>query len=131
MVTIEISREVWDEIAKRGKFSETEDDVLRRVFGLPTNGSRGQSLRNPPNHPGHGRSFATKRMSSRVSNKLLVVEFEDGVQQRFPLPDRSDKVTLKKVREAALRFARENGASFGQEMAVRKALTQAGYHQTK
>ena len=34
MISIDISKEVWDEIAKRGKFGETADDVLRRVFEL-------------------------------------------------------------------------------------------------
>ena len=32
MRTIRISNEVWDEIAKKGKFGENEDDVLRRQF---------------------------------------------------------------------------------------------------
>lgn len=34
MRTIKISQEVWEEIAKRGKFGETEDDVLRRIFNI-------------------------------------------------------------------------------------------------
>ena len=34
MRTIKVSENVWNEIAKRGKFGETEDDVLKRVFGL-------------------------------------------------------------------------------------------------
>ncbi len=34
MRNIRISEEVWKEIANRGKFGETEDDVLRRVFGI-------------------------------------------------------------------------------------------------
>lgn len=40
---INISEEVWAEIAKRGKFGETEDTVLRQVFGLdvvPSSNSR-------------------------------------------------------------------------------------------
>ena len=32
--SIKVSQEVWDEIAKRGNFGESEDAVLRRVFGL-------------------------------------------------------------------------------------------------
>lgn len=32
--SIKISQEVWDEIAKRGNFGESEDTVLRRVFGI-------------------------------------------------------------------------------------------------
>ena len=32
---IMLSDTVWDEIAKRGSFGESEDDVLRRIFELP------------------------------------------------------------------------------------------------
>ena len=32
--TIRISIDVWNEIAKRGNFGETENDVLKRVFGI-------------------------------------------------------------------------------------------------
>ena len=32
---IKLSEEVWQKIAERGQFGETEDDVLRRVFDLP------------------------------------------------------------------------------------------------
>ncbi len=35
MKKISISEEVWNEIAKRGNFGETEDTVLRRIFELP------------------------------------------------------------------------------------------------
>lgn len=34
MKTIKVSIEVWNEIAKRGNFGETENDVLKRVFGI-------------------------------------------------------------------------------------------------
>lgn len=34
MISIEISKVVWDAIAKIGKFGETPDDVLRRKFKL-------------------------------------------------------------------------------------------------
>lgn len=34
MRTIRISEEVWNAIAERGKFGESEDDVLRRVFNI-------------------------------------------------------------------------------------------------
>ena len=60
MKTVRISDEVWEEIAKRGKFGETEDDVLRRVFGInkrePTNRVTGRTRR----------QFATVRMTARV-----------------------------------------------------------------
>ena len=34
MIPIEISQEVWDEMVKVGKFGDTADDVLRKVFNL-------------------------------------------------------------------------------------------------
>lgn len=35
MHNINVTAPVWQAIASRGKFGETEGDVLRRVFGLP------------------------------------------------------------------------------------------------
>ena len=35
MISVQISQQVWDAIAARGKFGETPDDVLRRQFELP------------------------------------------------------------------------------------------------
>jgi len=32
---VTLSDAVWDEIAKQGNFGESEDDVLRRILGLP------------------------------------------------------------------------------------------------
>lgn len=34
MKNIKISDEVWDEMAKEGKFGETPDDVLRKKYGI-------------------------------------------------------------------------------------------------
>ncbi len=131
MRKIRVSDAVWNEIAKRGRFGEMEDDVLRRVFGIedkeneniPASGSR----------RGRGNlRYATKRMSARIESGHLVVEFEDGASERWPLPDRSDKAAIRTIREEAVEFALENGASDpGQTNAVRKALTDAGYHLTK
>jgi hypothetical protein len=43
------------------------------------------------------------------------------------LPDVTDKKGIRTVRDLAVEFARQNGASIGQENAVKKALTDAGY----
>ena len=37
MINISVSEPVWQALASRGKFGETEDDVLRRAFNLPAN----------------------------------------------------------------------------------------------
>lgn len=132
MRSIRISDEVWDEIAKRGKFGETEDDALRRVFGLngdaeehkpPTTFAKSTRRR------GH---FATNRMHAGVHNGHLVVSFESGEEDRWKLPERSDKSEIRKIRTEAVEFALKNGASKpGQTNAVLKALTEADYHITK
>lgn len=137
MRAIKVSDELWEAIAERGKFGETEDDVLRRVFDLPPSprspyggsGSGGRS----GGRPGRGnRRFATKRMSARVENGKLVVEFEDGARKEWTLPERSDKGSIRTIRDDAVSFALENDASKpGQTNAVLKALTDADYHLTK
>jgi hypothetical protein len=137
MRTIEISDEVWKEIADRGKFGETEDDVLRRVFEIPRSSSTlsevlsslGPSKRRKPSSP--RRSLATRLMSSGMDENQLYVEFRGGPSRRWTLSPPSDKMALRNVREKAVAFARENGATLGQINAVKKALTDNGYHLTK
>ena len=147
MRTIGISEEVWQEIAKRGKFGETEDDVLRREFKLPEasgstqlpplveRGSPSLSSRRPsaPNGRMNTRraSLATRRMSSYVSGGRLHVGFEGERERSWPLPDRSDKVAIRRIRDEAVDFARAGGATIGQENAVKKALTESGFHLMK
>ena len=126
MRTIRISEGVWNEIAKRGKFGETPDDVLRRVFDLDAN--------NEPEKYTVKKTrarYATKRMSARVSNETLFVEFLGGQSNTWPLPSKGNKDGIAKVRKLAVEFAENNGASLGQVNAVVKAMTDAGYHITK
>lgn len=129
MRSIKISDAVWEAIAERGKFGETENDVLRRVFDLApeqvaerfmSSGRRGRG----------NRRYAKKRMSARAERGQLVVEFvEDGTTKRWELPDRSDKEAIKHLRKEAIAFALKHGASDpGQTNAVRKALTDADYY---
>jgi len=136
MRNIRISEEVWQAIAKEGKFGETEEDVLRRVFKLPAistrdhdqaNLDRGRRLR----VSGRRRSFATKRMTSFINKNQLYIEFQDGTSSSWILPDRGDKAGIRALLDKAIEFARKNGASLGQINAVRKTLTSEGYHLTK
>src|SRR6266576_5063658 len=112
MHTIQVSDVVWQAIAERGKFAETEDDVLRRVFHLAP-GTAGNGTvttarlgRRPSLAP--RRSFATTRMSSYIGNDQLHVAFAGGASRSFGLPGRSDKAALRAVRDKAVAFAREN-----------------------
>jgi hypothetical protein len=139
MRIIRISEEVWQVIASRGKFGETEDDVLRRVFDLPPNsmnegvqtltGGGADSYRTLS---GRRRSFAKQRMSSYVGANQLHIEFHGGASSSWTLPDRNDKAGIRAVLDKAILFATNNGASVpGQTNAVRKTLTDKGYYLTK
>lgn len=123
MRTIRISEEVWDEIAKRGVFGETPDDVLRRVFKISERRVGGI---NAPRE-----RFATNRMSSKVIEDKLVVTFQSGASRKWELPPRHDKASIRAIKSQATGFAKENNATIGQVNAVVKALTDAGYHLTK
>ena len=125
MRTIRISEAVYKQIAERGKFGETPDDVLRRVFNIsePPRASR----------TGRGRSpnKATNPMSARVENGCLSVSFQSGHAESWDLPSKGDKEGIRKVRDRACEFAEMNGATEGQVNAVKKALTDKGYHLIK
>lgn len=143
MHRVEITDDVWNAIARRGKFGESVDDVLRREFRLPSLANkeaglaRGTATRTIVSHPrargglARRRRIATERMSSYVLDRNLVIDFQGGARKSFRLPERADKAVLRQVRDQAVDFARANGASYGQEMAVKKALTEAGYHLVK
>ncbi len=131
MRTIRISENVWQAIASRGKFGETEEDVLRRLFDLPENSmhEKAQSLHRVPS--GRRQLLATQRMRSYIGGNELHVEFQNGNSSSWILPDRNDKAGIRAVLDKAIVFARENGASIGQINAVRKTLTDEDYHLIK
>ena len=122
MRTVRISEEVWDEIAKKGVFGESVDDVLRRVFNIEGKG-RGKGQRR--------QRHATNMMSCGVVNQTLFVKFADGAHSEWPLPAKHDKNAIRNVKDQATDFAEREGATIGQVAAVRKALTNNGYHITK
>ena len=70
-------------------------------------------------------------MSARVEGGHLSVKFADGQIERWKLPDRSDKEAIRSIRDFAVTFARDQEATLGQINAVKKALTEEGYHLTK
>ena len=73
--------------------------------------------------------YAQVRMHAAVHSDHLVVQFEGGKEERWKLPDKSAKSAIRRIRDEAVSFALEQGASDpGQTNAVRKALTDAGYH---
>ncbi len=122
MRNIKISDEVWQAIAAKGKFGETEDDVLRRVFGIREQSAQQAHTRHLP---------ATNKMSAHIRDGTLVVKFADGGTREWGLPARTDKLSIRRVRDDAVDFAVSRGATLGQKNAVMKALTEAGYHVSK
>lgn len=120
MKTIRISNEVWNAIAKRGKFGETPDDVLRRVFRI-------NSVRKANMH----RRVAIRKLSANVVNGMLSVAFTDGPSKKWQLPHKDNKREIRIVRDKALAFAEQQGATEGQLKAVIKAMTNAGFYLMK
>jgi len=133
MRTIRVSEDVWQVIASQGKFGETEDDVLRRIFKLPQQSITDELTK--PSEAAIGRSprkaFATQRMSCHIGNNQLQVTFQDGATRSWPLPTRSDKAGIKAVRDKAVTFVKEHKATIGQINAVKKTLTDNEYWTSK
>ena len=75
------------------------------------------------------RRLATKKLSARVEEGRLLVEFPEYDQKTsWELPEPSDRDAIKQIRDAAATFAHDNGATDGQVNAVKKALTENGYY---
>jgi hypothetical protein len=123
MPTIKISEEVYGEIAKRGKFGETVDDVLRREFGMVVSAQ--------PRRQGRVK-HAVRRMTPTVkgdgSGRVLEIEFHGGATNRFPLPPVEEQGSFRPVLEQALQWAKSEGASRGQLHYIRKVCNEAGYY---
>jgi hypothetical protein len=134
MRAIRVSEEVWQAIAARGKFGETENDVLERILdiqGIPEQKPVQMAPRSDRSAPQRRHHFATIKMSAEVRGKVLHVSFDHGASNSWQLPDKSDKVGIRSARDKAIDFAKQNGASYGQEQAVKKALTDAEYWLSK
>ena len=92
----------------------------------------------PPKHdseqsvPSNARKTkAKKKMSTRAEGDHLLVKFADDKMERWKLPDRSDKGAIRRIRDMAVAFARDHGATLGQINAVKKALAEEEYYVTK
>ena len=139
MATITVSNLVREAITELTKDGVTEDDVLRQLLKLPPNPSGNWTRPTPsgtiPSQQRASyaprRSFATKRMTSYIRGKQLHVSFEGGESREWQLPAPENKAALRSVREQAVKFAREQGGTLGQVNAVKKTLTDTGYHLTR
>ena len=130
MRTIRVTEEDWQAIAARGKFGETENDVLERIFDIRKPLEEPRTINSSPitrSSSQNRHHFATTKMSAEVRGKKLFVSFANGASDSWTLPETSDKNAIRSVRDKAINFAKQNGASYGQEQAVKKALTDASY----
>jgi len=118
MKTIRLSDEVWSAIAERGKFGETEDDVLRRVFRLkpmrspqPGGDKAGENNRAPKRQNfAMRRQMAIVQSTSAEQNERLIISYDGGTPRHWKLPtDRKDKGAIRAVLIAALQFGEANG----------------------
>jgi len=126
MRTIKISDEVWDVIAKNGKFGETADDVLRRLLNVDE-----VSSETPTVARAWKERRATVRMTQEVQDNELVLKFDTGATFSKKLPAKQNSAEIRGVRDAAIEFVKKNGGTTGQEHAAIRALTSRGYHVTR
>jgi len=138
MKTIRISDEVWNAIAAKGKFGETEDDVLRRVFEIQKpNQAFVVTSKHATIEAQGDRTFGWKerraevKMYQTVEGNKLILEFETGQRDEWPLPSKEDSAGIRKVRDLAVKFVRKNDGTDGQVGAAMRALTSRGYHVTQ
>lgn len=126
------------DIAKRENFGEKKNDVPMRMFELPASSvtrneimQERKNISTPSKAKYKSQPFASQRMTLYISRNQFHIEFQDGGSRSWTLPDPKDKVGIREILYKAIAFAKEHRASRGQINAVRKKLTDEGYHLTK
>ena len=121
---IRIDDDLYQALGKLAKPFESPKTVIRRLLrkaGIGTRATVG-------GHASRGR-LATQRMRAVVRDGTLQVEFENGAKESWKLPKaKTDRDEIRRVRDRAVDFARAQGATEGQRAAVKRALTEHGYH---
>ena len=138
MKTIRISDEVWNAVAAKGKFGETEDDVLCRVFGVgnPNPIAATTAKIKSSSESQSKRTFGWKErraevaMFQKVEGNKLILEFQTGQRGEWDLPSKENSAGIRRVRDLAIEFVQKNGGMAGQVGADMRALTSRGYHVT-
>jgi hypothetical protein len=127
MKTIQVSDELWNEIAKL-----IAADILKqaaRPIGAAEELDRVNLSSIPPRHLTRGPRLAKRQQSVRVINNKVEVSYpEAGIIQTWDLPSKNDIDAIREVLNEALTFGEQHGASEGQLKAIRKALTDNGYY---
>ena len=131
MKTIRVSEQVWNLIAEKGKFGETEDIVLRRLLnvGQPKGPLEDGARASAGDGGNEERAYAWKerraevRMFQTVRGGKLILEFETGQKREWELPSKEDAAAIRRIRDEAIEFVRETGGTEGQKGAAMRALT--------
>jgi negative regulator of replication initiation len=135
MKTIRISDAVHDYIAAHGKFGENHDAVLTRLFKLSQSDIPRAEPTPIPSIAPTGRTrieHSTREMKARVNGRTLSIAFEHEAPRTWTLPERKDdKSEIRRVRDLAVEYAIDCGATDGQRNAVGKAISEAGYYLTR
>lgn len=73
---------------------------------------------------------ADRRLVPSVRDGFLWVTIEGGAEKRWRLPEVRIGPSVRALSNEARAWAASEGATYGQEKAVHKALTEAGYYIT-
>jgi hypothetical protein len=134
---VTLDDDIYQAIVKEGRFGETNINApLRRKYKLPPLVAGGATAPTSPRRV--RRRLSARRMRAYVEDDALVggeslyVGFEidpagEWIGKNFTLPADRAHPDVRDAYDAAIAYAKEEGASLGQRHAVTKALSQAGY----
>lgn len=102
MKTIRISDEVWDAMAKHGKFGETPDDVFRRILKIDGNINSEKKQRKTGKV-----AFIDDLLAANGSNRKTKREIIELFRKQFP--DVQEKTAKNSVFWCASTFRKRTG----------------------
>jgi len=126
---ISISDDVWSAIEQHGKFGETPNDVVRRQFGISSLNSGGRG-RGGIGRRGRGNLKLGDKIlrEPRLENGRFFLQIADGPSKEWLLPAKTDKASIRRLRDDAVSWGRAQELTEGQINAIKKGLTKHGYH---
>lgn len=109
--------EQWNELEKQDNNENTDEKPEVKELNLEQV------------QPKKMQRLSKNTMTVTVVNKVLSIEFKElDVSKKFKLPEPENIEEYKPVRKKALKFAKDNGATNGQQSAISKTLNIAGYY---
>ncbi len=109
----------------------TEAEVRKNPALWARQVAKALKSRNRAQHVPKKKRLATVRQTVGVNTGHLFVSFEGGLSRKWSLPAKHDTEAIRRMRDEAVAFATECGATLGQVNAVKKALTDQGYFVSK